>query len=531
MASAGPAPPAVTRRPSDIAQSCVVSHAAQHPHRIALVMAEGPSRTYWQLHERTNRLAQALLANGIAPGARVAVWLGNRLEYLETYLACAKAGFVVVPVNIRFTVHEAGYILDHSGAQALVYGPEVDQRVDELAGLRELRLVLRVGPSIPGATEFESFLAAGADALPAPPPEDALLVIGYTSGTTGLPKGALLTHRSVSRLGLTNAVSCRYVMGSVQIFGLSLSFTATVPAHILPHLAIGGTTVVLPAWDTERMLRECQRHRADFLILPSPPILDFVTIAGRDPALVGSLRAVLHSASKAPPEHLEALVGVLGSRLVEGWGMTENSGGLLTATSAADYQRQRTAIFSSVGQAVIGTTVRVVDSEGRPMPHDGSTVGEIIATSGSLACGYWNDATATAAAFRDGWYHTGDLGTVDTDGYVSLVDRRTDLIISGGMNVYPSEVERALHLLPGVCDCAAVGTPHPRWGQTPVAFVVATGSALTSAEVVRHCRTLLADFKLPTAVHLVDELPRNASGKLRRDVLVQWARAAAATGH
>ncbi|WP_165922548.1 class I adenylate-forming enzyme family protein [Pseudonocardia endophytica] len=482
------------------------------PDRTALAEQGGRRRTYAELDVRTDRLANALLAHGIRPGDRIAVWLGNRVEYLETYLACAKAGLVVVPVNIRFTAEEARFLLEDSGARALVHEGSVAPRVDELG------VDLPLCVDVDGAGEpFARFLEAGASVTPPEPDPDDLLVIGYTSGTTGFPKGAELTHRSITHLGLTNALSCRYGLGSVQVFGLSLSFTATVPAHVLPHLAVGGTTVLMEQWDTERVVSQIAAHRADFVIVPGPAIPEFADVVEADPASVRSLRSALHSASKAPPEHLERLVEVIGPRLVEGWGMTENSGGLLTATTERDYVDAVPGIFSSVGRAVPGTAVTVVDEAGEPLPHDGSTVGQLVATTGSAARGYWRRPEASDATFGGGRYRTGDLGTVSPDGYVSVVDRRTDLIVSGGMNVYPSEIERVLAGIDGVVECAVVGAPHERWGHTPVAFVVAPGR--TVPELLAHCRRSLAGYKLPTRIEVRDALPRNASGKIVRGAL------------
>ncbi len=494
----------------------VADWALATPGRVALHEPGGRSVTYAQLDERADRLAQALLGSGLALGDRVGIWLGNRIEYLETYIACAKAGLVVVPVNIRFTADEARYVLEDAGARALVHEESVAGPVAELGLDRELRPCLTIdGPS----ATFEPFLAAGSATPPPEPAPDDLFVIGYTSGTTGFPKGAELTHRSITHLGLTNAVSCRYTLGSTQVFGLSLSFTATVPAHILPHLAVGGTTILQAHWDTEAMIAEIARHRADFVIVPAPPIPEFAELARRDPGAVASLRSVLHSASKAPAEHLEDLVDAIGPRLVEGWGMTENSGGLLTATTEQDYLDRRPGIFASAGRAVPGTLVRLEDEAGTPLPHDGSTVGQLVARSGSVARGYWRRPDASEATFGGGWYRTGDLGTVDPDGYVSIMDRRADLIVSGGMNVYPSEIERVLSGIDGVIECAVVGVPHQRWGQTPVAFVVAPGR--TGDELLDRCRRSLAGYKLPSRVVLCDALPRNASGKIVRSALLR----------
>ena len=511
---AGPAP-----RGSLVAHA-VTDWAVAAPGRIALC-AGSVRRSYAELDHRTDRLAQALLGRGLRKGDRVGIWMANRVEYVETYLAAAKAGLVVVPVNIRFTAEEARFLLVDSGTRALVYDDSVAERVTELGIADDLGPCLNVGVDVAGLP-FERVLGEGARSMPAAPAPDDLMTIGYTSGTTGFPKGAELTHRSITNLGLTNAMSCRYTIGSIQVFGLSLSFTATVPAHILPHLAVGGTTVLLDSWDTGRVVDEIERWRADFLILPTPAITEFVAeVAGR-PSRVSSLKSVLHSASKAPAEQLGELTGVIGSRLVEGWGMTENSGGLLTATSARDYQDRGPEILESAGRAVPGTLVRVIADDGSALPHDGSTVGQLVARSGSVARGYWNRPEDTEATFGGGWYRTGDLGTVDPDGYVTVIDRRSDLIVSGGMNVYPSEVERVLLELPGVLECAVVAVAHPRWGQTPVAYFTTSGS-IDTAGVREHCRARLASYKLPSRFEVCASLPRNTSGKILRRELARLA--------
>lgn len=492
--------------------------AVRTPARSAVELVSGARRTYAELDERTNRLAHALLAQNLDRGDRVAVWLGNCLEYIDTYLACAKAGLVVVQINIRHKPAEARYQLEDSGARVLVFGDAVAGYVEELGLGDDVVLVTtgteRVGRSI----DFEGFLAAGADTMPPEPDDDDLLVIGYTSGTTGFPKGAELTHRSVKTLGQTNAITNRYTIASTQVFGLSLSFTAGIPAHVLTHLYVGGTTILLEDWDTELLIDTIERHAATFTILPSPPIPEFCEIVDRDPRRIDSMVSLLHSSSKAPPEHLERLVGAIGPRLVEGWGMTENSGGLITATKVSDYAPPRPDVFSSVGTCAPDAAVRLVDEAGNLLPHDGAAVGQVVAHSASLARGYWNNPAATAATFQNGWYHTGDLGRIDPDGYVYLVDRRTDLIVSGGMNVYPSELERVILTLPGVDACAVVAAPHERWGQTPVAFVVA-GPGVTADDVAAHCAQQLAGYKKPSEVRIVGELPHNTSGKILKHTL------------
>ncbi|MGM0930473.1 MAG: class I adenylate-forming enzyme family protein [Actinomycetota bacterium] len=496
--------------------------ARTHPHRPALAVQGGAVRTYAELAERSARIAGALLSRGLIKGDRVAIWSDTRLDYLDVYIACAQAGLVVAPVNARFKGREASVILADSGAVALFYSADVEQYVDEACAGTDVRLRVSFDESREPASEAMDALLTGTESLQRIDAQgDDLFVLGYTSGTTGTPKGAMLTHRSVAHLGRSNALACRYVLGSVQVFGMSLSFSATVPAHILPHLYVGGTTVLLSRWDTERVIAAVQEHAATFLIVPSPVVAEFAQAVSRQPERVASLVSVLHSASKVPASDLEQLYRAIGAKLIEGWGMTENSGGLLTAISARDFQTSGRGVWTTVGRAVPGTEVAVLDEAGAPLPQDGRSVGQLVARSAALARGYWGRPEASAAAFRDGWYFTGDLGTIDDGGFIRIVDRRNDLINSGGMNIYPSELEQVLCQVAGVRDAVVVAVPHERWGQVPAAFVLAGDPRPRERDLEAYCHQMLAGFKRPAWIRVVDHFPLNASGKVLRHRLAK----------
>jgi fatty-acyl-CoA synthase len=517
-------PPTPVRAHTSALVQALRVNASRDPRRTALQMISGPPMSYAELNDSSARLAVALLAIGLQSGDRVAVWTGNEVAHLVTYLACAQAGLVVVPVNVRFTVREATELLEDSGARVLVHGAETAGLVESSGAADQLTAVIStMGEPVPGGLAMSTLLASRpATRLPAPP-EDALLVLAYTSGTSGKPKGAQLTHRSVAALGRTNALACRYRLGSTQVFTLSLSFSATVPAHVLPHMWVGGTTVLLPGWETEAVVDAIEATSADFLIVPSPPLRDFARAIASRPERVASVNTVLHSASKVPGSHLGELVDVLGPRVVEGWGMTENSGGLFTALTERDLGLDgaaRARVLDSVGRPVPETQVALLDDDGRPLPHDGQSTGHLLVESPTLAAGYWRRPDATAAAFPSpGRFATGDMGFIDPDGLVHIVERRTDLIVSGGMNIYPSELERVLYEIPGISECAVVAAPHERWGQTPVAYVVRQGDDIDESAIQDHCGQRLASFKRLSAIRFVEELPHNASSKvLRREL-------------
>ena len=477
---------------------------------VAVVDSSGHATTYGELFGAASRFAHALSARGLRPGDRVASWTDDSRQAIEAYLGCALAGFVVVPLNARHTAAEVTGVLADTEPAVVVYSASQDAGVDELrdaGGLDGLTLV-RIGADPPAAVlGWEEVVARGSTQPPQAELGDGdLLAIGHTSGTTGAPKGAMITHGSAAAVARQHELAYRLLPRSVVALTGSLSFVSVVPAHVLSHLVLGGRVLLLGHWDVESLIDRIERDRATFTYLPSPVLRDFAAAVERRPTAVASLGSVLHSASKAPPDDLARLVAATGTRLVEGWGMTENSGGLMTATTAADLEE------SHADPAVLGTV-------GRPLPgyEVRSEDGELQVRGPGIVPGYWRRPEANAAAFAGGWFHTGDTGYVDEHGRVVVSERRTDLIVSGGMNVYPTEVEHVIGMLPDVVECAVVGAPHDRWGQTVVAVVVRrSGSPLSETDVVGACRGRLASYKKPTRVVFVDQLPRTVSLKVSR---------------
>jgi acyl-CoA synthetase (AMP-forming)/AMP-acid ligase II len=302
-----------------------------------------------------------------------------------------------------------------------------------------------------------------------------------------------------------------------------MSFVSVVPAHILCVLGLGGTIILMGRWDVDVLLDVIQQERATFTYVPSPLLNDFARVVLERPGAIASLNSVVHSASRGAPEAVAAVLkAVGGSRYIDAWGMTEHSGAAVTATVPEDYVSAGSRdMTQSVGRATIDAAVRVVDPETcEELDWDGETVGELVVSSPALMTGYWKRPEATAAAFVDGWYRTGDLGTIDADGFVAIAERRTDLIVSGGMNVYPGEVEACIGRLAGVREVAVVGVPHERWGQSVLAAIVLEPNASVAPDdVLAICHDQLAGFKKPSRIVFVDELPRTTSLKVARTVL------------
>jgi fatty-acyl-CoA synthase len=501
----------------------IVSDAAtRHPDLIALKTYDGLELTYRQLDDRSTRLANALLDLGCRRGDRVAVWLDTCPQYLELYFAVAKAGLVLVPVNSLFTEREARYQIEDSGATILFHAAGQERSAEALQQGTLLETLVPVVHWSEGESHFERLLAAGSAELPPLPDEDDLYLIAYTSGTTGRPKGAMVTHRTLKSTLRQHAHSYRTPQYSTCIYHSNMSFVATVLGLIMGHMFICGTVVMTGKVTAEELLDVIEEEQGNFTFIPSPWIVPMTALAARSPEKWQSVRTFVHSASKCNPEDLRAWAEVVGPRFLEGWGMTEASGALVTVTDVQDVVEGSGAdhLYASAGRPVLDTVIRVIGEDGVELPHDGETIGELVIQAPSLVVGYWNNDTASATAFRDGWYFSGDLGSIDAAGYVYVTERRSDLIVSGGMNVYPSEIEYCIAELEDVSEVAVVGVPHERWGQTPIAIVVrAAGSSIDESDVIAHCAANLARYKRPSGVRFVDALPRSASNKVLKHVL------------
>lgn len=511
--------------PADLIGDLVRLGALRSPDRSAIKMREGRSITYRLLDERTTRLAHALLGSGLERGQRVAGWLEDSIEYVELYLAVAKAGLVMVPINSRYRAEEASFQIQRSGAQALFYSAGTATDVLTVLDKHEFTLVATPADPVNGQVRrYEDLLAAASSTGPPPPPdEDDPVVIAFTSGTTGFPKGATHTHRSVKNICRTQGVSLRLPVAGVAAQIASMSFPATVMGWLISHMYVGGTTVLMGHVDVEMVLDTLAKERVTSFYLPNPMIAEFIERTRQDPSPLDSVLGILQAGARMDPEVLRELAGVIGTRYIAGWGMTEIGGGIGTASTIEDMRTgggTAKDFFASVGRAVPDTLVGVVDEAGKPLPHDGESVGELTLYSSSVMAGYWNDAESTARALRDGWYFSGDMGAIDRQGYVYISDRRRDLIVSGGANIYPAELEFVLGRMDGVKECAVVGMPHPRWGASPVAVVVKQpGIELSEQDVLSFMIERLASYKKPQRVVFVDALPRNTSNKLMKQVI------------
>jgi fatty-acyl-CoA synthase len=471
--------------------------ARSHPDRAALVFGD-KLLTHEELHDRAARLASVLAARGVGAGDRVGLLLHNRIEFVETLLACHRLGAVAVPINFRLAADEVDYVLDDSGAVALI----CDSLPSAAPGVQTVFEV--------GAQYDDAVASAGARAEAVRVTEDDAALMCYTSGTTGRPKGAILTHGNLVASTLSWIHEMRAGEDDVWLSGQPLFHIGGING-LLPFLVLGATVIVTPttAFDPGAMLSLIEAHGVTMCIfVPTQwaAICDSDDVRRID---TGRLRVAMWGASPAPRRTLEAMEATFpNAAIVSAYGQTEMSGAT-TLLKGPDSTRK----MGSVGRPMLGVELRVVSDELRDVPP--GAVGEIVYRGPAVMAGYHGQSEQTREAFAGDWFHSGDLARLDDEGYLWLVDRKKDMIVSGGENVYPAEVERVLLDHPAVTEAAVIGVPHPRWVETPVAFVVLSeGTQTDEDELIAHCRQYLAGYKKPSAVVTVDELPRNAGGKV-----------------
>jgi fatty-acyl-CoA synthase len=474
------------------------------PARVGVV--DGDDRwSYAAFAERCDRQAWVLRDElHVRPGDVVAWLCGNTHELLEAYFGVLLAGGVLLPLNIRLSPPELRFCLDDSGAVALFRHPS---QADPGHHVRQIVL----------GEEYE-VLVASAPAGPPPPvavDERAPAELFYTSGSTGSPKGALLTHRGLYlhavHSALTNGIAGRDVI-------LHLIPLFHVNGWGTPHYltGLGGVHVMLPRFDPAEVLRLIEAHRVTRLFAVPTMIrslLDHPDLDGRD---LSSIVQVSIGGAPTPPEMLAEVEDRIGAECICGYGMTESSPTLTRSLDKPGDPPSR-ARRATTGLPILGVDVRVFDDEGTEVPWDSATPGEICARSNHVMLGYRNAPDATADALAGGWLHTGDIATVDPDGYITIVDRKKDLIVSGGENISSVEVEHALLAHPAVLEAAVVGMADERWGEVPRAFVALRPTMSTDeAELIAWVRSRLAAFKAPKQVVFLPELPKGGTGKIQK---------------
>lgn len=498
----------------------VLRAARRFPGRIAV---DGPGRslTFSDLASRVVRLANALLALGLEPGDRVLDLQANSVSYLETDLAIRAAGLVRAALNYRLHPSDWERIATDSGARALIYDARF---ADQSAALRDqLDHVVVIGDG-PG-TPYERFLAAGSTRDLPPVKPDALCGLHYSSGTTGHPKGAMRTHRNwfASMVNMTHDV-----LGGVpahdDVYVHAGPITHTSGLFVLPFLVAGSRQIVLPSWDPQTFVEAVAERGGTHTAIVPTMVARLLTLPGVDRSMFAGLRMLAYAGAPMPPEQMRRAFEAITPHLVQYYGLVEAIPPV-TVLDAADHARGlagEAELLSSAGRSALGVEVRVLDEEGYAVAA--GDPGEVVTRGDHVMAGYWNaqNRDDLSKSVVGGWLHTGDLGRVSEDGHLWLIDRLGDMIISGGYNIYPREVEDVLAEAPGVAEVAVVGVADADWGQRVVALVTArSGVVVDEAAVLEHCRERMASYKKPKEIRVVAQFPLNSTGKIAKKVLVE----------
>ena len=475
--------------------------------RTALLFADR-TWTYRELDDAVSRASRALLDLGLVKGDRVAAYGKNSDAYLIGFLACARTGLVHVPINYNLEGDELAYLLEQSGSRIALVDPALAAAVDALDRRPEQVLALRDAPG----SLLERSWAGEVPQIDAEVADSDLVQLLYTSGTTSRPKGAMMTHRAL----VHEYVSCVLALGcsadDAPLHPMPLYHSAGMHVFLMPYLAVGATNHLMEAPDIPEVLRRVEADRIGALFLAPTvwvPLSNSADFATRD---LSSLHKAFYGASIMPLPVLQRLQEALPELgFYNCFGQSE-IGPLATVLGPEEHLDRP----ESCGRSVLFVELRVVDDDGADVPP--GEMGEVIYRSPQLCEGYWDDPEATAAAFRDGWFHSGDLVRVDEQGYITVVDRIKDVINTGGVLVASREVEDALYTHAAVAEAAVIALPHETWIEAVTAVVVLKED-VSPDELIAHVKGRLAGYKVPKAVHVVDELPRNASGKLLKRVL------------
>ncbi|HEV2035944.1 MAG TPA: long-chain fatty acid--CoA ligase [Candidatus Dormibacteraeota bacterium] len=475
--------------------------------------------TYGQLEALSNQVASTLKAAGLKKGDRVALMLPNVPQFPMAYFGILKAGGIVVPINVLSRAPEVSFFMGDSESRFLIvwedFAAEAIKGIENLKGITTY-VALKPGSSAPpaGTKSFMELMAGEPKFDIEPTSADDTATILYTSGTTGKPKGAELTHSNLFMNCHFNSLVFNSTPADVTLCVLPMfhSFGQSSVMNVAIH--VGSTLTLVPRFDTDKVLEVIQRDKVT--VFPGVPTMFFALLhhPSADKYDTSSLRICVSGGASLPGEVMQAFEKKFGPTILEGYGLSETSP---TATFNISAERRK---FLSIGIPMFGVELKIFDESDKELPAGKDHVGEIVIRGHNVMKGYWKKPEATAEAFKGGWFHTGDLGYVDEQGYYFIVDRKKEMIIRGGFNVYPREVEEVIYAHPAVAEAAVIGVPDERLGEEVKAVVsLKPGAKATEADIIEFVKERLAAYKYPRTVQFVDTLPKGATGKILKKEL------------
>lgn len=502
----------------------ITQASAYNAGRTALIAGDR-RLTFAEVEDESNRLAAAFLALGLQKGDRVAILLPNSPEFVCADFALIKAGLVRIPLNPRLAPPEIEYIIQDSGAAVVLFGTEFNAIFTAMKDrLPDVRHFITLGDVVPDwARSYASVRDLGSPApVAVDVTDDDNYMILYTSGTTGRPKGALTNLRS-RWVTLFHVYANEDFVGKNDVMLHVASLAHGSGTKVLPHYVKGACNILMPKFTIEDFCRVVQDERVTTTWMVPTLVGMLLDFADRDSYDLSSLRTVVYAGAPMPAERLKEALRAFGPIFVQVYGLSEAPQPDLVLPKE-DHKVEGTeaevARLASAGRPALGALVKVVREDGSEVARDKTEIGEIIIKGEHILTEYWNKPEATAEVIRDGWFYTGDLAVVDAEGYVFIVDRTKDMIISGGFNVYPREVEEALYKHPAVRECAVIGVPDDTWGEAVKAVVaLRPGMTATAAELIEFCKDRLAGYKKPRSVDFMDDLPKSPNGKILKKEL------------
>ncbi len=483
----------------------------------------GDQFTFSEFDRRVNRVANGLLGLGLKKGDRVGIMQVNSHQFLEVMFACFKTGMVITPVNLRLAGPEISYILNNAGASALIYGlpfkPLVDSFRRELESVKHF-ICIGSGAADGASMPYQDLYRSSDTDVDIEVFDDDLALLPYTAGTTGRPKGVMLTHKNqIAQITECVIDTCCQPR--------SETFLCVAPLfHIAVWMYLGnfychGTTVTMSKFDPKLVMQAIQDLKVNVMFMAPAMIIMMLEVEGIEKYDLGSLRLIPYGGSSIPPDRLKKAMDVFRCEFGQGYGMTEVSPFLLTFFSPEDHLialMEKPNRLTSCGRPGFNAMLRVVNDKDEDVGVN--EAGEVLIRGQHVMKGYWKNPEADAQALKGGWFHTGDIAKVDEDGYYYIVDRKKDMYISGGENVYPKEVEDVLFSHPAVFEAAVIGVPDPKWGEVGKAFVsLRPGKKASEGDLLQFLKGKIANFKIPRSVEFLEAIPRSAAGKVLKNEL------------